>query len=91
MSLFAQASLDLHPLIYAPPSSWDNGSCHNAQHFLLRWGITNFLPGLPRKSIFLISASQEARITGVSHWRLAVSLLIRALMPSGGSYPYDLT
>jgi hypothetical protein len=31
-------------------------------------GLENYLLGLPGTSIFLISASQVARVTDVSHW-----------------------
>jgi hypothetical protein len=41
----------------------------------------NFLPGLPRTAILRISASQLARIAGMSHWHPAslLSLLILLL------------
>jgi hypothetical protein len=35
---------------------------------LWRWGLENYLLGWPQTMILLISASQIARITGVSHW-----------------------
>jgi hypothetical protein len=38
-----------------------------------RWGSLGlFSPGWPQISILLISASQIARITGVSHWNPVV-------------------
>jgi hypothetical protein len=39
--------------------------------FLLRWGSLSLCPGWPGTGIFPISASQVARITGMSHWCLA--------------------
>jgi hypothetical protein len=37
-----------------------------------RWDLTNYLPGLPQTAILPISASQVARIIGISHQHLAV-------------------
>jgi hypothetical protein len=39
-----------------------------------RWSLENYLLGWPQTMILLISASQVARIPGVSHWHLAVGL-----------------
>jgi hypothetical protein len=36
-------------------------------HYCVRWGLT-FCSGWPQTSILLVSASQVARVTGVSHW-----------------------
>jgi hypothetical protein len=44
--LFAQAGLDLDPAIYASQDSWDDSVHHHAQPFLLKWELSNFLPGL---------------------------------------------
>jgi hypothetical protein len=38
-------------------------------------GLVNYLPGWPWATILLISASQVAGITGMSHWHLAQSFI----------------
>jgi hypothetical protein len=45
------------------------GMYHHVQLFLLRWGLANFF--LPQTVILPSSASQVARITGMSHQHLA--------------------
>jgi hypothetical protein len=42
-------------------------------------GIENYLPGLAWTSVFLISASQVARIIGVRHWMKPVLLSLQML------------
>jgi hypothetical protein len=48
--------------------SWDDG--YKPLHpvfYCLRWDLANFLPGLASNQALLISASQVAMVTGVSH------------------------
>jgi hypothetical protein len=49
------------------PPSWDDRNALTMSAHWLRWGFTNFLPGLASKSILLSSACQVAWITRVRH------------------------
>jgi hypothetical protein len=49
-----------------------------------RWGLANYLPRLLRTAIFQISASQVARITGVSHQYLEISIILTPLIKKVG-------
>jgi hypothetical protein len=43
---------------------------------ILKMGSCKLLPGLLQTSILLISASQQAGITGMNHWHPAKNLVI---------------
>jgi hypothetical protein len=46
-------------------------------HHILLWllGLWNYLPGVARNKILLISASEVGKIIGVSHWDLTKNLI----------------
>jgi hypothetical protein len=67
-SLFAQASLDGDPPSLGFPSAGMIGMHRHTQHFFSVESHKLFCPGWTETKAFLISASQEARITCVSHW-----------------------
>jgi hypothetical protein len=46
ISIFAIASLDHDPPIYASCSNWDDSHTPPCSAFLSRWGLMNFLPRL---------------------------------------------
>jgi hypothetical protein len=66
-------------LFYASHCSWEDRHTYHAQLFSFEMGVsqTFFCPTWPETSIFLISASQVARIKGKSHYYLAWSSFLR--------------
>jgi hypothetical protein len=46
----------------------------------------NICPGSPQTAILLISASQIARITGISHWHLAAIEKLKSLARDSKDY-----
>jgi hypothetical protein len=57
---------------------WDWDDRHAPDPVFSHWdgGLANSFPGWPQIVILLISASQVARIIGMSHWSLAQTVII---------------
>jgi hypothetical protein len=75
--LFAQAGLECHLHIFASHDSWDDRCA--PPHPAVGWdGVSQTIcPGWPQTLILLTSASQIARIIGMSHWHLATWLILK--------------
>jgi hypothetical protein len=84
-SVFLEIGLAFCPDQPGPQSSYFKlstiggmtGVCHHTQLFSIEKGVSKtILSQWPVAVILLISASQVIRITGVSHWHLALDIIV---------------